>query len=687
VILPKVLRKAMSRPLTGLGAWLVFVCLVAGQLPLPRGAPLCFGQGLETAALALVQPFRDEGPVVTGVTLAQVGIESAEIRYHLRDVAGAQALVILRPPAEPGQPLRGAQLAAANSSLQAAQAALLAAIKRNDDGSLSARLAPAGALGLAQRLATRATLAGWLLVAVALLLRLWRMLAQISSLRRQLLALALLVGLTVCSGLVRISAPLTPLRPNAHAFTDFAIAMGHSAADVDYRAYRTYYGNTWIDAQRALVQVAGKTHDGVGFVAAVVGALAVALAAAAVAVASARLWPAVLAGLLLALAPVAVRVGHSESALVFAQFLVSAALFLGSSRGTLLERAAFVVAAALLAFPAVIGGALSTGVVLLTCAIAYQPIAPGTVPARRNWHGAAPWILLLVLILATAVWQASILAGGFTERPPTVQSILGTAAAWRPLWPSPAWGIPAALAMVALGIGGWLRITSGALPRLGLAAMLIACLFAVLAPMPTLATNLGSQLRYEATLGPILVFFFAAAPAFVPSQGRWRKPVRVLVAVSALAVALSLAVPQTGARFLDLQGRSYQELRRVLGGLRGDVTLVVPTPRPSAIPVTAPVGRWSRAGPMLVTHTADELLQRCRQGKLPGPQTFVLLDAVCTATRGAPPCEALVPLVDSTHVLARSVLRIPDGGLGEYHAYATDTFLWQVSVARCPDVR
>ena len=682
--LPQPKQKTLVHKLLELAPWLLLVGLLAALLPLPQGARLCFGPGLEQPTLALVQPFRDDGPVGPGVVLAQVEIESAEIRYHLRDVVGAEALVALAPPQEPGQRLLVQRKPAPNPPLQTAQAALADAIARNDDGSLSARLVAPDALTPAQRVGTRATLAAWLLLGLAVLSRLRRMLMEIEGLRRRLLAMALLLALGLLAGGVRLAAPLTPLRPNTHAFTDFAIAMGQPDVMPAYRATRQFYGNTWIDVQRAFVPLAGRTHDGVGLVSAAAGALAVVLAAAAVGAASLQLWPALLAGLVLACAPVAMRIGHSESPVVFAQLLVAASLFLATRRASLLERCGFLAAIALLALAPVIGGALAASVVLLAWAAVHHPLAPRETPPRLTWLRTAPWLLLLALIAATALWQASRLTAGWGEKSQTAQTVRAALANWHPLWPQAAWGAPLALALAAVGVLGWLHATPGWLPRLRLGLVLAGASLAALAPMPSVATSLGSQLRYEATLGPLLVLGFAGAPLLVPVQGGWRKPLFALMLLLALSTAVSLCLPQAGARFLDLQGRSYQQLRSKLGGLRGEVTLLVPTPGRGAMPMAAPIGAWSRRGPVMVEVTSDDFLARCRQGQPPLPQTFVLLDAVCTVNHGAPPCQPIAPLADSGRVLARRAERIPDGGRGEFHTYASDTFTWQLAAARCP---
>jgi len=680
------------RTLAVLAASAAAATVLACALPLPPGEELALGPGHEAAIEALVLPYRDGAAVGDEVTLSGIAIVPDRVVYALTSGTHDTAQVILELPERGGQPMILATPAVGSAALRDAQERLAAAIARRDNGALSRSLVQSNSakiIGVSLNdLGTRAILAAWWFVAFAVVARGLRMLRDRRSPRARAALVAGLFGVLGVAALVRAQAPLTPLRPNGHAYTDFAIAMALPEAAAEYRQTRLSTGAAWIDAQRVLVRLAGRHHDGVGHVAIAVGALACLLASGAVFAASKSVVAAIAAGLVLALAPAAVRVGHSESPLVFAQFLVAAVLWLGGGRVTALARAGMALALLLLAFGHVMGAALAVSALLAVFALAWHPPArDASWPAQWSWRRLAPWVLVLLLVAAAGCWQASRYVA---SKAGSVQGgivLVDAVRVWRPLWGRLDFGAPLAVVAGLLGVLAWLRAQPPRAPRVRLALVLGGLAVTALLPMAPLARGDGSQLRYEATLGPLLVLMFAPLPLLLPPaplRARWRWGVGTLVAL----LLLPLTLADAGRRRLDTQGQSYSELRKILGQRRGVTPIFVPLAPQRAVRMTAPIGAWTAHGPIVRALDQSALDAACRAGQHVDTSAVLVLDAACVTAPivglAPAPCAALAAYVDPQRILERRRFEIPVGGVGEFHYFRTQDYTWQLSGVRCP---
>ena len=653
--------------------------LAAAKTP----APPVFGPGLEAAAQALARPFAMDAAVTPGVLLSGISIDSRRITFTLGGAAG-QAQVHVLPPAAAGGRL-GIEVPPAPGQLAQAQAALAAAVAHNDDGTWTRRLTsppPTPARGTPPpTLDWQPPLvaAAWLLVLLACLMRAVRLLrAQPRGTRLQLAAVLALV--LAAALLARERAPLTPLRPNGHAFIDFGVAMSLPETEPTHAAEVHHVGPSWIKAQRLVVRLTGRHHDGVGNAAILLGVLASLLTAAAVWGASQGMGPALLAGMLVALLPVAVRVGHSESPLVFAQALVPAALWLAGRDPRPLDRAGLWTAVLLLATGHPFGAALALATLCL--ALLLEMFPPQTDPPQPvlSLRALLPWIAVATAALVALLALAS---RNFADPGPG-DAVARTLRLKESLWGSWSWGSPPALLLAVLTGLGWILCRRGR-SRLLVALGLSGALAAVLLPDLILSNCDASRLRYEAPLAPLLAMLFAALPATMDAARRRHRLAPLAVHACIAAVVVALAWPQAGSQRLDQQGRSYQDLRTVLDSQRGALQLLTPPPLTLAS-YRMPIGAWSAQGPTIQSVTSAEFVAQCRQGAMPSPSTLVLQDARCLFVgpdrQPARICEAIEALADPHRVLAAHPGRLtPEAEL--FH-FTGDRFPWRLSAARCP---
>jgi hypothetical protein len=689
-------------------------------------AQVGIGRGREAEVLRLIQPFQDEGPVAK-TTLARIAIRPDHIAFVLREPTGATATLKLLPAdPDPKRPpprsFRVERDVTDNAALVESQTLLLGAVAKNDDGQFFAR--PLAAEGPTPRKgsvldAEADQRAPWLTgLAVALWVLLGLCIARAATgggipgtpwLSRSVLALVVLyVALQA-----RREVPFWPIHANQHAYEDLGVALSLPESAHDAARAVAEYGPAWVTLQRQTVGVFGATHEGVARWSNWVGALAALFAF----LAAARLagpWRALPGALVVAWAPVAVRVGHSESPVVVAQLLVGVALWLaaGSRR---VERVGVVVALLLLALGHPLGPALAGAVALSAWALAplgthhskpagdalALPTRPDAAEPRHT--AALPWLAILVATvavgLAIALWGNAGLLQGRAERTGVVPLPTAPHAFW--LWLDPAWAPVSAMVPLALGVVGLWRGVRSSANRLVAAlrtsafalgvAGLTAAGFVVIACV-------SDGLRYQAPFAPLVCVAMALSWRAVRGEFAWRWPLRVVHALALVAVLLELTRTPPGATALDSQGHADTALRKALAHEKGDVWLLVPDrddgPGPVArVPLEVPVGMWREAGPRVRPLLVGDAATACRTG-MPLPQPlYVWLGPACHAleTAGrAPPCRELGPYVDrSRPVVARGTVPLlagasPRGLAGEFSRFdAQDKVAWELWWGRC----
>ncbi|MSP92773.1 MAG: hypothetical protein EXR79_13370, partial [Myxococcales bacterium] len=738
---------------------LVVVGLVAagaaqGQVGIARGR--------EAAVLALIRPYVDEGPVGRAV-LAGVAIQPDGIVFRLADGHGAGAELVLRP-APPDRDRRRPtsflveKPAQASADLTAARELLLAAVAANDDGTFFVPRPTAGASVLpgtataseggapAAALATRGlgawpararaalTALAWVLLVLALVRRALRRAESVAVPTGRLSRWVLVPFVAIVAWQARAEAPFTPLHANDHAYEDLGVALDLPESQADAARAAIEYGAAWTAIQQATAPWFGGHHDGVGRWATLVGTLACVLAF----LAAARVvgpWPALTGTLVMAWAPIAVRVGQSESPLVVAQFVVAAVLWLctGTARA---DRLGVGVGVFLLATGHPLGPVFATGAALCAWAVGPRrvrvPRAAQSTPAagsevlvavrRDDGSGVleaepapAPisavlvdpnglradlvWLAVLAAVTGAGISVTALGAGGvLAERVSRLGALpIPSSPLQFWLWNDSAWAPGAALVLAELGVVGlWLRTrtllgTATAWLRaaglaLGLALLAVAGLLVVACTT--------DAVRYQAPFAPALVV--AATLSFAATRGpHWRGsllrwPVRIVQFVALVATLVQVVGDASGTRATDAQGEAYRALRGALGHLEGDVWIAVPdrdaAPPPGGVQVTleAPVGLWSPGGPRVRALRAGDVHTACQTGyPLPKP-AYVWLPPACSALEaGGRPraCGQLDALIDRKAPLAAAgtVAVAPTRGVeglpGEFLTY-------QVGLAR-----
>lgn len=690
---------------------------------------LIIGRGREADVLQLVAPYRD-GTVVSGdVVLRNIGVQSDAIRLELRDAAQQIATVVLRP--QPGAPSFEIQVPPLQAGqLRTAAELLAAAVAHNDKGTFFATVVqPAAAIGQTLPVAApvqvspSGALAGvtavlWAALALA-------MLAKAARKPRSWSAMvfgAVILGLAAAA---RRAAPFTPLHADDHAYQE--IAIGLNLPEVQERADQLMhdYGPAWWQLQRWTTPIWGDDHQALGRWAAAVGALATVLAVLAARRSSGRWLPALVGGAAMCWAPIAVRVGNSESNLVVAQLLVAAALWLASppypARSGRFDALGVLAAIGLLACGHPLGPVYAVGAGLCAWALAVRPAQSADSggelpnlavlalpnphrrmtlwPARDNLAVAAAGVALLALLVG---WQ-------WTNQ----QNLLGNRLASTGLLPVPvhfwtfelwwqrAWGAVTLTTVVAaaglLGLWAQRRVHGRAVAwwsvlawTSGLAALGVAGLVVV--------ACVTDGVRYQAPMAAAWVVLAAFAPRCADLLEGTRRPLVGFVVVVAMAVALveALATP-AGAAAVDAQAQAYRILSDEVADEKLDFWLVVPERAPGErrhVVVDQPRGRFVRSGPVAQRISVNEYLQACGQGRAPTP-AWVFLSPACAAAdlpELATPCAALEPLLDpATHIRAGYVRPwqgvMAQGLPGEFHRYGSETVPWRLGRARCPTQR
>lgn len=392
---------------------LILACSLVSTVAPPAAYAEVIARGREADVLDLFKPFRDEGTVTTGITLAGVRISAQKVVVTLRRAASggkatAEATVILTPvaPVTAGKPHFSVRLASTDEAdLQSAQKAIAAAISRNDKGTFFAPPpvedpAEPGAGGdlsdgqpvrshAHQRATTAAPVTSltvspeawlggilWLVLLVIMAGPLFSVFARVLRGPHRLVAMAQLgagVTLLLLALRSRLDMPFVPLHANQHGWEDLAVLLNLPDAAPAVGRHLEVYGAAWLVARRALLPLFGAHFDGVGLAGAWWGATAVLLAAVAALRAGGSRVVVGVAAVALVYAPVAARVAHSESDLVVGQWLIAAGLWLATREGRLAV-GGVCAAIALLALGHVVGPPL--GLALALMAIALRPALP-----------------------------------------------------------------------------------------------------------------------------------------------------------------------------------------------------------------------------------------------------------------------------------------------------------------------
>lgn len=507
----------------------------------------------------------------------------------------------------------------------------------------------------------------WLALVVCLLLRREPFAANPAQ-----RALGWLGGLAVfaTAWLARNAAPFWPLHANNHAYHDLATALGlESASHAELS-----YGIAWTALQQVAVLPFGVHHDGLAQASAVLGALAACLVFFAARTLGRGLPAALLAGAIAALAPVAVRVGHSESPFVVAQLLLAASLFLASGRRTLASTVGQAAAAVLLATGHPLGAALAFAAAWLGWALAPEP-----------WPTARAAILHFAAVTAAAAFGALVamvaaadLVGSRLEGAGLAHLATGLAAQRAfGLWHDGDWSAPVLFALLPFGLVGFWRSAADlrAWRTAALACGAAACFVAASA----VAACVTDALRYQSMWSAPLGLCVALAPrAYAGLPVRWARAAAAVVLLLGLATAAQLLQHKPGSSQLDIQGQTYHLLRAALAAEHGPIALVAPDGgKDTRACFAVPAGKWSAAGPTVRELGMVQLAAACERGWQLPARAWVLLDAGCSAkAEGAGPggCGEARRYAETTawsaptRPLAGSVAA---GIRGEFVAYAS----------------
>ena len=715
--------------------------LLGSSLPLATlAAPPVIEAGRERDLLALVAPFQDEQEITTGIVLAGIRVRGDRVELLLaRGRPATEVATVSLRPLDPeagraaGTSFRMIRPLQATPTMLAAADAVIAAIRANDDGrffalpealpkeATAAAAAEGGGVGqtgrnprvplaevdpdfnLWQQPRTLFAVGLWLLLLLALAARLMTALGRSLNPRRRtaLLTQILLLTLTVTVAmLARQAAPFTPLHANHHAFDDLSVTLDLADSGPSTQRAVRAYGPSWLVAQRAATAVFGRHHQGVGAAAVWWGSVAVGLALLAAWAAGAMGWPAILAAMAMALAPVAVRVGHSESSLVIGQWLVAATLLLASRR-TALATAGTLAGVLLLATGHVVGPALAGGTALLAWTMA--PPQDGSEPSggRRGGFVARDLGRLAALVSAPVLGAIIHLQSSSGE----VADRFAATGSWLPipgnpnafsLWFNPVQAPMGLLLLVALGLVG-LAVQRGAghswRGRAEVASA-VAGVLALGAGGLLVCASVSDGLRYQATLAPAFVIVAGHGVHLLRrTVGLPRFGGRTALALVGLLTLLPLTSQLPGLTRLDAQGQWYGHLRTAMANKTGPIYLLIPgRGGPRGAVFQAPQGQLWGGGPVAHEVREDSISFECQAGLALRQPLYVLFPPACASgpdAQAALACAALEPYVDYDRPmvtgLAWPLKAASDEGIpGEFLQYRSAVVPWRVAQGRCP---
>lgn len=691
------------------------LCALALLAPTAALAARVIAPGSEAAVLALVLPYQDEGEVTPGVRLVSIRIESEAIRMTVKDAAGAQGDITLRPaPAAAATAFEVEVPADAPEAVRPALVALADAVRRNDDDSF--RFSDQGdgfgdnAVVLPPLHTERAlAAAAWLL---ALLLGgLW---FARTGLRRPRGALPWLLLFTVALG-VRLAYDFDPLHANDHAWEDAAVALGVAGEVAASARLETTYGPALRMAQAPLAAALGGHFEALADAGALAGALASLLAGlgAAALAGGGRIGGLVglLAGLTLALSPAASRVAGSESDLVFAQLALAWVLAVAARTRRIPTGPAVAAGVAILALGHIVGPGWAAGAAGLAVALRHATRLRGEAGdvEPHLLLGPSRWSLPTREALGLALWGALPAAGCGALRLLDAMAMVqdratadGVGIAMEPtmlLISDPAYFPPVVGVLALLGLVGDLaprqRDAGGGWRGLGVAVLGTIALWS-----GAVATTLASLLvvacatdamRYQSVVAVVWVLLAARAPALLAFLLR-RTPATAMVAFIALAVLTGVGIlqPRSGHDFADSQITAWRGLRAASTQLGPTPTFVVPRGGAgrAALP-DAPRGMWSAEGPTSRVLSSVNARTRCEGGLGLPEGSFLYLPPGCHAvTDGEPPCAPVRPFDAGGASVAEDrvdVVQVWDRQrpLGEFLRFPTGTVRWELRRARC----
>ncbi len=479
-------------------------------------------------------------------------------------------------------------------------------------------------------------------------------------------------GLFCLALAARATVPFWPLHSNDHAFDDIALALQVPAQNGVARDLLRQYGAAWTALQVAGTHLTGRTHDGLAALSVLFGALALLTTVIAVQRAVGARSSVWLAGIFGALAPVGVRVAHSESPFVVAQLLVAIALLLAVSQPSRWSNLGLGCVVLLLATGHAIGAGYAVGVAL----IAWSLYAPS-------------WQTALVLAGAATVGAAIDLNQNqdlLLIRSGNGLAILGPIGA-RTLWRDAAW-VPTTWPLLAgVGCAVWVRSLSRPRWPAGIAATLGILALGFTGILPICCAS--DALRYQAPWMPVVVLalgWSGGAVDLVPV--RQQRAARFAVAALWMVLAFQARQVVVGLRALDAQGQTYAALRQALGNRTSVVTWLVPEFSGSQRAyLAAPSGRWSTGGPDVQAMPVDVAQFHCqRYGHLPAPAVLVLEPSCFIGASGPRPCESLRAYADHLVVKGR-VTPLPQrltSTAAEFLSLGTAPLDLEVWSARCP---
>ncbi|GEM_PF-3257830 len=666
-------------------------CAVAVTVVSLESAAAVIKPGKEAATMALIQPFKDGGPVQPDAILAGVRIEQQRIVVILATSTEPKKTAEIGLIPLPATDRRSSGKAFAvkivrgDDRLQAAVQTVTKAIRSNDDGSFFDDATPAadgvtatgsqqihrpkepvdprdkvpieledGSFSLWQSWMARFGAIGWLVLGLALLVAAGRFARRmvLGPGRGKLLMGGLAVAFIFGSALTgRASLDVWPLHANNHAYEDIAAGLGSDGSGAAVQRHVVGYGATWLVAQRLATSAFGAHHDGLGEASAWAISAAVALAVVAALAGGGSWWLALLIGAAVSWLPITTHIGHSESTVAYAVFLGAATLLLATQVATWSATVGLVTALWLLANGHVVGPILAGGAALLCFGVSLptvlagsdgQPRGPGAV-LQRVFDGNERRITLAWLIALVALPTIA-LVGRIASSSNEVGARLEAAGSLLPIPGNPFYfslwlmetSPSAVLGLAIAGVAAVGVVEDERQPWHRRAAAIGAGVgFAAIAGAGLLVCAcLTDGLRYQSTLAPPIIVCTAFAPRLAFGRSTVQAfAIRAFVVISAIVAVWTASDADLAAgdqQGIDAQTRAYHFLRRQLSDLRGEIWIVDAgrTSERGAV-LHVPEGKLGRDGPTVHRLHVESFVAACAAGlPLPGP-VYLFFDPAC----------------------------------------------------------
>ncbi len=596
-------RAAAAARIVALAAW-ALVCHWAAEA---SAAPfVAFAPGHETQILGLFEPFAPDQRV-GDVTIAgvQVGSNTIAVQVTVADGTAARLVLTARASAQPPQMAPGGlppsasfdlaqQPATPDPRLAAVMLQLAERVRLHDPGGLVERWTrPVGETHVQPPKAdSRASAIAWLIAAgvlwgialVALaVLAVWILRRGQGDLP---LRLAMLALVAVVAFVARWHAPTTLLHCNNHGIEDLRAVLGQDLASQPRLILR--YGPSFFAPQAWLSAAFGGGDGTVFAVSALVGVVSALVTTVAAWLWTAGLGAGLVAGLFAAVLPLAVRVGHSESNLVFGQLCIALMLLAAGVRArvrgvesgqagpdpAIARRAGDILLGTATLLTAT-GHTFGPGYAVAVLVLSAEALV-GPVPRVRDVMRAAVWFALPV-----AAFVLLLSGGDSSNRARLASATLSEASPLKPwahlLWFDGAWTPWAVQALFVVGLvrfwhaGGTTRrfvVLPGLLLLAGLALFI--------------GGSVSVALRYQSLLAPVWALVVGAAMPARLSQvtGKDANWPRRLEAVGAGALLLAglggTAMSAYAYGFADLEAKVYAALRPVVPTLPDGAVVLVP---------------------------------------------------------------------------------------------------------------